>query len=189
MTNLSPILLLWLVVIVVMDLRIRKVRNWMVLLGLIAGLAVLFSSKQPFQVSVWNGLVGMCLAFVALMPFYALRWMGAGDVKFAAVIGLWFGFSHHLLVIWLGGSLLAGLHGLLVLAWHSVWRSPYTDWMLAWLPSRLATALASAASAQPLAGPPITSGEHRIPLCIPYAGYMAIVAIWVVIHTEPPLAT
>ncbi|MEQ6474981.1 prepilin peptidase [Comamonas sp. wu1-DMT] len=180
--------LLWLVTITVMDLRIRKVRNWLVLLGLVAGLAVLFSSSQPFHVPVWNGLAGMCLAFVALMPFYALRWMGAGDVKFAAVIGLWFGFSHHLLVIWLGGSLLAGLHGLLVLAWHSVWRSPYTDWMLACLPSRLATALASAASAQPLAGRLVTNGERPVPLSIPYAGYMAIVAIWVVIHAEPPLA-
>ena len=101
----------WLATIAVMDLRIRRVRNWMVLLGLATGAAALASGAQPFQVSAWNALAGLLAGFVVLLPFYALRWMGAGDVKFGAVAGLWFGLSFDLLLIWTGGSLLAGLHG------------------------------------------------------------------------------
>lgn len=179
-------LLLWLIAITVMDLRVRKVRNWMVLLGLVTGAAALFGGVQPFQVSAWSGLTGMVAAFAALLPFYALRWMGAGDVKFAAVMGLWFGFSPYLLVIWLGGSLLAGLHGLLVLGWRGLRRSAWGSWLQAWLPGPLAMAFAM---------PPVSlqesttpDGKRAIQRRIPYAGYMALVAIWVVVRTGPEWA-
>jgi hypothetical protein len=36
----------------------------------------------------------MALASLALLPFYLLRWMGAGDVKLAAAIGMWLGAAH-----------------------------------------------------------------------------------------------
>jgi len=147
--NLTAILALWLISITVMDLRSRKVKNWMVLLGLATGLAALFSGAQPLQVSAWSGLLGMGVAFAALLPLYALRWMGAGDVKFAAVAGLWFGLSPELLAIWLGGSLLAGLHGLAVLAWRR----------------RLVGSVQ------------LTLNPKAIQRSIPYAGYMALVAL------------
>lgn len=155
------ILALWLTAIAVMDLRSRKVKNWMVLLGLATGLVALFSGAQPLQVSAWNGLAGMAVAFAALMPFHALRWMGAGDVKFAAVAGLWFGLSPDLLAIWLGGSLLASLHGLAVLAWRK-WR---------------------------LGSVQLTLNPQAMQRSIPYAGYMALVAIWLLLRTGPRLAT
>lgn len=197
-----PIFLLWLVVITVMDLRIRKVRNWMVLLGLATGTAALFSGAQPFRVEPWDGLLGMVVAFAALMLFYAMRWMGAGDVKFAAVMGLWFGLSPELLVIWLGGSLLAGLHGVLVLLWRGLQRSPYGAWLQAHLPTRLAgaftaPAMAPTSAAQGSQGhsPEGTHGsenalqaKRQIQRSIPYAGYMAMAAIWVVLRTGPQLA-
>lgn len=178
---LSRSLLLWLIVIVAMDLRIRKVRNWMALLGLATGLVALFSSVQPFWVEPWDGVIGMVVAFAALLPFYALRWMGAGDVKFAAVMGLWFGLSPELLFIWLGGSLLAGLHGLLVLGWRGLRRSAWGGWLQAWLPGRLAMAFAMPPA--PLQESTTPDGKRAIQRSIPYAGYMAIVAIWVVIRT------
>lgn len=168
----SFILLLWLIAIAAMDLRMRKVRNWMVLLGLATGAVALFGGVQPFQVSAWNGLSGMVLAFAVLLPFYALRWMGAGDVKFAAVIGLWFGLSPALLVIWLGGSVLAGLHGMAVLAWRGLRRSPGGAYLQARLPVRWAAALAA-----PEAAPRMPQGARAIQRSIPYAGYMALVAI------------
>lgn len=172
---------LWLFAIAAMDLRIRKVRNWMVLLGLATGAAALFSGAQPFQVSAWGGLGGMVAAFATLLPFYALRWMGAGDVKFAAVMGLWFGLSPDLLTIWLGGSLLAGLHGLLVLGWRALRRSAWGSWLQAWLPGSLAMAFAMPPA--PLQESTTPDGKRAIQRSIPYAGYMAIVAIWVVIRT------
>ena len=175
--------LLWCVTIVVMDLRIRKVRNWMVLLGLGLGSAALLSGAQPLGVSTLSALGGMLVAFAALLPFYAIRWMGAGDVKFAAVMGLWFGLSPNLLFIWIGGSLLAAVHGMTVLAWRSLQAGPLGDWLQAHLPAPLFTMSAMAATAN--ANPRVTataaaSGKRQIERSIPYAGYMAVTAIWLV---------
>ena len=175
-------LLLWLIAIAAMDLRLRKVRNWMVLLGLATGLAALFSA-HPFQISLWRGLTGMLVAFAALLPFYALRWMGAGDVKFAAVIGLWFGLSPNLLFIWLGGSLLAGLHGLAVVSWRVLCASPWAGWLQARLPLPLGSALAAMPST-----PAAPSGKQSIRRSIPYAGYLAIAAICMLLSTGAELA-
>lgn len=168
---------IWLAAVFVMDLRIRKVRNWMVLLGLFAGLVVIAVGVQPFQVSVWNGLSGMLVAFAALLPFYAMRWMGAGDVKFAVVMGLWFGLSFHLLTIWVGGSLLAGVHGLLVLLWRRLQWSPAMSWAYARLPLRVVTALAASSGHHPSQA----SGPRQIQRSIPYAGYMALTAILILL--------
>lgn len=167
--------LLWLIAIAVMDLRIRKVRNWMVLLGLGMGVIALLGNVQPFQVPAWKALLGMLAAFAALLPFYALRWMGAGDVKFAAVMGLWLGLSPALLAIWLGGSLLAGLHGVLVLAWRRALATPSAGWLQARLPLRLAGMLTPSEPA-----PLPADGRRAIQRSIPYAGYMALAAIWLV---------
>ena len=179
------ILMLWLSVIAVMDLRSRKVRNWMVLLGLATGLAALFGGAQPFDLLVWQGLAGMTVAFAALLPLYAIRWMGAGDVKFAAVAGLWFGLSAHLLVIWLAASLLAGLHGVAVLAWHNLIRSPQGAMLQAKLPLRWAPLLQPvAATGSDSATPTRSSGPAR---SIPYAGYMALVAIVLLMRNAGPI--
>lgn len=165
----TPVLLLWLIAIAVMDLRIRKVRNWMVLLGLATGAWALFSGAQPFQVTPWNGLLGMLVAFAALLPFYALGWMGAGDVKFAAVVGLWLGLSPQLLAIWLGGSLLAGIHSLTVVGWPILQQYP----LGLWLQTHVGV-LAPRASPAPLN---FNFKQRNRLRSIPYAGYMAIAAI------------
>ena len=178
-----PALLLWLTTITVMDLRIRKVRNWMVLLGLSVGLVAIAVGVQPFQVSIWNGLGGMLVAFAALLPFYALRWMGAGDVKFPAVMGLWFGLSPNLLFIWVGGSLLAGVHGLLVVLWRRLQWSPTASWLQARLPLRMAAVF----SAPGINNTISAVGRREIQRSIPYAGYMAIAAIWIVLSDGRPL--
>ena len=174
---------LWLVVIGVMDLRIRKVRNWMVLLGLSMGLAFIAAGVQPFQISIWNGLGGMLVAFVVLLPFYAMRWMGAGDVKFAAVMGLWFGLSPNLLIIWIGGSLLAGVHGLLVVLWRRLQWSSAASWLQARLPLRMAAVFSVPGINNTISA----VGRREIQRSIPYAGYMAIAAIWIVLSDGRPL--
>lgn len=172
-------LMLWLGTIAIMDMRTRKVRNWMVVLGLASGLAALFSGVQPFWVTPWSGLLGMLMAGGALLPFYALRWMGAGDVKFAAVMGLWLGIAPQLLLIWLGGSVLAGVHGLLALRSRTP-PSADTDPHQSNQAGQAAMALCGAA--------PVPA-RHRIRRSIPYAGYMALVAAVVVWRAGPALAT
>ncbi|CAB5685047.1 Flp pilus assembly protein, protease CpaA [Delftia tsuruhatensis] len=151
----------------------RRVRNWMVLLGLATGAAALASGAQPLQATAWSALAGMLAGFFVLLPFYALRWMGAGDVKFAAVAGLWFGLSFDLLLIWTGGSLLAGVHGLLALLLRHLQHSPGGLWLQARLPLPLAARLAPSATA-----PGSDTDAPRQPRrSVPYAGYMAIAAI------------
>ena len=41
----------------------------------------------------WPYAAGAALGLVALLPFHALRWMGAGDVKFFSVLGLMLGWQ------------------------------------------------------------------------------------------------
>lgn len=184
---LTAILQLWLAATAAMDLRSRKVRNWMVLLGLATGAAALLSGVQPFWVQTRDGLAGMLAAFAALLPFYAMRWMGAGDVKFAAVIGLWFGLSPYLLVIWIGGSLLAGVHGLLVLLWRHLQHSPTGLWLQAWLPAPMASRLAPSGGPQPQAAAIAPTSSRRPLRTIPYAGYLAIAAMAIAWLEGPPL--
>ncbi|WP_080650099.1 prepilin peptidase [Delftia acidovorans] len=180
----------WLATIAAMDLRIRRVRNWMVVLGLATGAGALASGAQPFQVSAWNALAGMLAGFAVLLPFYALRWMGAGDVKFGAVAGLWFGWGFDLLLIWTGGSLLAGLHGVLVLSLRHLRDSPTGLWLQARLPLSSA-ALSWTARLAPLGTTPrpagATDGPRQPQRSIPYAGYMAIAAIALAWRHSQPL--
>jgi prepilin peptidase CpaA len=48
------------------------------------------------------------------MPFHIFGWMGAGDVKFFAVLGFLLG-AKALLPIWIIASLIAGIHAALIL--------------------------------------------------------------------------
>ena len=71
----------------VIDLRSRRIPNWLTLSGTCFGL--LYSAFVPF----WgeNGFLwslGACLvAFVLLFPLWMLRVLGAGDVKLMAMAG------------------------------------------------------------------------------------------------------
>jgi prepilin peptidase CpaA len=87
------------------DLYARRVPNRSLVLALGIGAACL-TLLQP---EAWpHALAGLACAAV-LLPFYALGWMGAGDVKFFAVLGFLLG-APALLPIWVIASVLAGAH-------------------------------------------------------------------------------
>lgn len=69
----------------VFDIRYRRIPNWLVLTGIIAGLAWNLSA------SGWSGLgrsaEGLGLGFVLYFPLYLIRARGAGDVKLLAAVG------------------------------------------------------------------------------------------------------
>lgn len=59
---------------------------------------------------VFNGLTGLSASLLLLLPFYTMRWMGAGDVKLQAAVGSFVGWPSSLLAVGLSlglGSLLA----------------------------------------------------------------------------------
>lgn len=72
------------------DLSIRKIPNWVILIGLLCGVTL-----NGFQGS--SHLIASVLGFVAgigvlVLPF-ALGWLGAGDVKYFGVVGALLGVS------------------------------------------------------------------------------------------------
>lgn len=114
--SLLPVLALLLSAqIAISDLYARRVSNrWLVCVGAAAlgGLLWMWAVRgAPFP---GMHLAGAIVGLAALLPFYALGWMGAGDVKYFAVLGLLLGMPA-LLPIWVASSLLAGVHALCVL--------------------------------------------------------------------------
>ena len=79
-------------------------------------MAIISISILP-EVSVVNikfndSVIGFSIAFLTLISFYKMKMMGAGDVKFAAVLGLWIGWKL-LLPIWVLSCIFAVAHGII----------------------------------------------------------------------------
>ncbi|WP_295575686.1 prepilin peptidase [uncultured Stenotrophomonas sp.] len=101
--------------IAISDLYARRVPNAWLLAACALAVPLLIAGQVTTPRLPWLSHVGAAaLGLVALLPFYAVRWMGAGDVKFFAVLGLLLGMQA-LLPVWVVASLAAGLHALVVL--------------------------------------------------------------------------
>jgi prepilin peptidase CpaA len=76
----------------VYDVRYRRIPNWLTLLGVLIGLGL-----NTFLYQGWPGLkfslMGLGLGFGVYFILYALRAMGAGDVKLMAAIGSMVGWG------------------------------------------------------------------------------------------------
>lgn len=100
--------------IAISDLYARRVPNAWLLAGACgAALGLLGVQLAGQPVAVSDHLLGAAAGLAALLPFHLIGWMGAGDVKYFAVLGLLLGL-HALLPVWLGASALAGVHVLCV---------------------------------------------------------------------------
>jgi len=126
-------------VVFVTDCLFRRVPNLLLVLviGAYAVIRVLDSMDFPVgaAVGVQASLAGAVLAFFFLLPFYAFRAMGAGDVKFFAVLGLLMGPAGAA-VVWLAGTALTGVHAVIQLIWASgaapglaVWGHAAGNWV------------------------------------------------------------
>ena len=98
----------------VSDVRTRRIPNRLVLL--IAALGVLFSVvSHPWWPGLTRAIGGMAVGLAIWLPFYLVRMLGAGDVKFFAAASAWLGPA-----LALKAALLAGVFGgLLALLWLS----------------------------------------------------------------------
>jgi prepilin peptidase CpaA len=99
------------------DLRQYRISNRSVLITLVSGIAWnigLFSS-QGFLISC----LGILAGFALLIPFYILGGMTAGDVKWLAALGAWYG-PKGILGVFLVSGLALGLIALVMFATNAI---------------------------------------------------------------------
>ena len=119
------------------DFRTRRISNRLVAILALLGIAFTVS-----QYPVLPGLVraggGLFVGLLCWLPFYAVGWLGAGDVKLYAAAGAWLGPMRAL-----DGALIGALSGaVLALIWmmrsHGVQESVRTLGLAAGTPQLLA---------------------------------------------------
>ena len=90
------VLLVMLLGAAVFDVRYRRIPNWLTVSGALLGIAMNAIIGAP-EAGLSFALIGLAVAFGFYAVLYALRAMGAGDVKLMAAIGAlvgwerWFG--------------------------------------------------------------------------------------------------
>lgn len=91
------------------DLRSRRIPNWLTVPGFVVGVSA--STILGGWAGLKNSLLGTGLAFALLLPFWLLRSLGAGDLKFAAALGAYTG-PGRLVDILIGSIFVAGIMAL-----------------------------------------------------------------------------
>jgi prepilin peptidase CpaA len=79
-----------LAVAAVSDARSRRIPNVIVAAIALGGLVFSMATLSPLPGLRFAG-GGLATGLAIWMPFYVIRWMGAGDVKLAAAVGAWLG--------------------------------------------------------------------------------------------------
>lgn len=96
----------------IIDVQSRRIPNWLTLSALIAG--VLLNGWLAGGSGVTVALAGAVVGGALLLPFYAMRAMGAGDVKLLAAVGALLG-PQQLISVAVYGALVGGAMSLLIL--------------------------------------------------------------------------
>ncbi len=91
------VLLMLVLAAAVYDVRYRRIPNWLAVAGVLAGLALNGFLDEGRPGLFISSLLGLAIAFGLYFVLYALRAMGAADVKLMAAVGAivgwrdWFG--------------------------------------------------------------------------------------------------
>lgn len=108
------IFLLWVLFSAAADVVYRKCFNWLIVSGF--GLAILSAALNlemfSLDFSLNSRIIGFSSAGSIFLIFYICKIMGAGDVKFAAVLGAWLGWKL-LLPIWALSCIFSIIYGML----------------------------------------------------------------------------
>ena len=75
----------------VIDVQRYRIPNWLTVGGMVLGLAWNTALGSPFYSGFLWALGGLATGFAVLLPLYALKVMGAGDVKLMAMVGAFLG--------------------------------------------------------------------------------------------------
>ena len=97
------------------DVRYRKIPNWLVLTGFLTGLSLSywFFRSQGLK----DALLGALLAFAVYFPLFALRAMGAGDLKLMVAVASFIGPSNWI-ALFLITAILGGLIAIVLLLYR-----------------------------------------------------------------------
>lgn len=79
------VLVLMVTIAAVYDIQFRRIPNWLVLTGLVLSLIIHVTFNEFYGFKEWG--YGLLTGFALFLPLYALRAMGAGDVKLMAMSG------------------------------------------------------------------------------------------------------
>lgn len=113
--EMAALLIIFLMVALVSDIRRHRIPNVLVLVGLLAGLFLRLNHSGVD--GLIDGASGMLLGFLLLLPFYVLGGMAAGDVKLMAMVGVYLGLNETILAV--ACTLMFGtLCGFMVVAYH-----------------------------------------------------------------------
>jgi prepilin peptidase CpaA len=93
------------------DLRTRRIPN-VLTMSAAAGAVLFHLATNGWSAASWS-LVGLSLGGLLFFPMFALRGMGAGDVKLLAAIGAWVG-PGQVAIIALATSIAGGVIALVV---------------------------------------------------------------------------
>lgn len=106
------------------DLRWRRIPNWLTLAALAAGLVLHVgrSGLAGILVALGGAALGLCL----LLPFYAIHAIGAGDVKLLAALGALLG-PQALLSVAIYGGLVGGVVAAVMLAQKGLLRRSLSE--------------------------------------------------------------
>ena len=116
------------------DVRYRRIPNWLTVAGVLVGRALNGFLDQGRPGLFASSLLGLAIAFCLYFVLYALRAMGAGDVKLMAAVGAvvgwpnWFG-------IFIVTAIIGGIMALILVATRG--RVKKTFWNIAFILSEL----------------------------------------------------
>jgi prepilin peptidase CpaA len=130
---LQGVLVLLVVTAAIYDFRFRRIPNWLVLAGLVAGFGLntaLFAIAGLQAAGLVRAALGMGLALLIYFPLYLLRAMGAGDAKLMAAVGSIVGWGNWLAVFVLT-AIIGGVLGAIALLFAG--RIRKTFWNIGWI--------------------------------------------------------
>jgi prepilin peptidase CpaA len=106
------------------DLASRRIPNFLIVTGLIAALGA--QTLLPDGSGWMTWLLGALTGFVLFLPLYALRGMGAGDVKLMAAVGAFVGASVTVKIA-LATFVIGGVWALAVILFKGKWRDAWLN--------------------------------------------------------------
>lgn len=89
----TGVLFALLIVASVSDYRTYKIPNWLTVSGMVFGLIYSTAGPASLHTGFLWALGGLLFGLLVMLPLYALKAMGAGDVKLMAMVGAFLGVS------------------------------------------------------------------------------------------------